>query len=80
MPPAPRLTWLPGQKEALDKAKEEFHAFLDKIDYQCREKRKQPCGKEGQSVINVHDELVVRMMQMRDTSGNNVFPLELTQV
>jgi hypothetical protein len=64
----------------LDTAKEEFSVFLDRIDFQRGEKRKEPRGEEGKSVTNVRDELVERMMGMMDDAGNGLFPVEATQV
>jgi hypothetical protein len=80
MPSRPRIQWSSAQSEAHRIAKQELHAFLDRIDYQGGEDRRMACGQEGLSVNNFHDQLIKKMMKMEATIGTSLFPIEVTQV
>jgi hypothetical protein len=80
MPACPRIQWSSAQSETLKIAKQELHAFLNKIDYQGGEDRRVVRGDEGMSVNNFRDKLIERMMRMEDATGTSLFPVEVTQV
>jgi hypothetical protein len=80
MPSTPRIRWSSAQRDALRDSKEEFRAFLDEIDYEAGESRRDMHGKQMKSVIRVRDDLVERLMSRTDSAGNDLFSVEITQV
>jgi hypothetical protein len=75
-----RIHWSQAQRDALNESKEDFCAFLDEIDYEAGENRRDLRGKQMKSVIHVRDELVEDLMGRTDSSGNNLFSAKITQV
>jgi hypothetical protein len=80
MSSAPRTRWSSTQKAALDEAKAELRVFLTQIGFKSRMNRKEQHGEEKASVIGFRDQLIERLMGMRNLGGNNVFTVEKTRV